>query len=152
VFTAAIRQDGTSLSATIASQGNGTSCAYSGSLSGSAVAMNMTSCQADRIVGVRCSSGEPRDVQFVSGSIAANIDAQLGTGSGRETSSWTVYEDGTTTPLDTLSLSANFTWIFLGLPTSNYHVFTGTIFPGYDDGTVSIPADPTPFCKKCGWF
>ena len=76
---------------------------------------------------------------------------QLGTGSGRETSSWTVYGAGTTTPVDTLTLSASFTWIFLGLPASNYHVFTGTIFPGYDDGTISIPADPTPFCSKCGW-
>ena len=152
VFTAAIRQDGTALSATIASQGNGTSCAYSGTISGSALALNLTSCQTARIAAVRCGNGELRDVQLVSGTIAANVDTQLGTGSGRETSSWTVYGAGTTTPVDTLTLSASFTWIFLGLPASNYHVFTGTIFPGYDDGTISIPADPTPFCSKCGWF
>jgi hypothetical protein len=152
VFTAAVKQDGTALEATVASRGNGTSCSYSGSVNGSAVALNMTSCQAARIVGVRCSNGELRDVQFVSGAIAASVDAQLGTGSGRETSSWTVYVAGTTTAVDTLTLSANFTWMFLGLPASDYHVFTGTIFPGYDDGTISIPADPTPFCSKCGWF
>jgi len=112
---------------------------------------------ADSYVGrinfVRVFSGTLRsDVQLVNGAIAANVDAQLGTGSGRETSSWTIYVAGTTTPVDTLTLSANFTWIFLGLPSSDYHVFTGTIFPGYDDGTISIPADPTPFCSKCGWF
>jgi len=152
VFTTAVKQVGTALEATVASQGNGTSCSYSGSVNGSALALNLASCQAARIVGVRCSNGELRDVQLVNGAIAANVDAQLGTGSGRETSSWTIYVAGTTTPVDTLTLSANFTWIFLGLPSSDYHVFTGTIFPGYDDGTISIPADPTPFCSKCGWF
>ena len=152
VFTAAVVQDGTTLSATVASQGNGTTCAYSGSVDGNAVALNMTSCQADRILSVRCGSGDLRDLQLVNGTITANVDALLGTGGGRETSSWTVFVGGTTTSVGTLTLSADFTWIFLGLPASDYHEFTGTIFPGYDDGTISIPADPTPFCSKCGWF
>ncbi|MEP7305591.1 MAG: hypothetical protein ABJA98_08750 [Acidobacteriota bacterium] len=152
VFTAAVRQDGTILSATVASQGNGTTCAYSGSVDGNALSLNMTSCQAARVVGAPCGNGELLDLQLVSGTVAANVDAQLGSGSGRETSSWAVYAAGSTTPVDTLTLTANFTWIFLGLPPSDYHVFTGTIFPGYDDGTISIPADPTPFCSKCGWF
>jgi hypothetical protein len=152
VFTAAVLQDGTALSATVASQGNGTSCAYSGLVDGNALALNLTSCQAARIVSVRCDSGDVRDLQLVNGTIRANVNALLGTGGGRETSSWTVFVGGTRSVVGTLTLNADFTWIFLGLPASNYHEFTGTIFPGYDDGTISIPADPTPFCSKCGWF
>ena len=152
VFTTALRQDVTTLEATVASQGNGTSCAYTGTLSGSAVAVTMTTCQTSRIIGVRCSSGELRDLQLVSGTITANVDTQTGTGSGTDRTSWNVFVPGTAVPVGALTLTASFQWIFLGVPSSDYHVFTGTIFPGYADGTISIPADPTPFCGKCGWF
>src|SRR2546428_10172266 len=36
-------------------------------------------------------------------------------------------------PLAVLSLTETFTWVYLGLPASDYHVFTGTVFPGYAD-------------------
>jgi len=39
----------------------------------------------------------------------------------------------------------------LGLPASNFHNFTGTIEPGYQDGVITIGA-PEPFCTQCGWF
>jgi hypothetical protein len=152
VSTIALRQYGTALEATVASEGNGTSCAYSGSVSGDALTLRTTSCQADRVPGVRCSNGSVRDLQLVNSAITASLNAQLGTGAGRDVSSWNVYLPGTATLVGTLTLAADFTSIFLGIPSSDYHVFTGTIFPGYDDGTISIPADPNPFCTKCGWF
>jgi len=51
-----------------------------------------------------------------------------------------------------LSLRSTFTWVYLGLPSADYHEFTGTVFPGYADGTITIPADPNPWCSPCGWF
>ena len=151
-FTIALKQDGTALEATVASQGNGTSCAYSGSVAGDALTLHSTSCQADRVPRVRCSNGELRDLQLASSVITANVNSQVGTGAGREASSWNVFLSGTASSVGTLTLVADFRSIFLGLPASDYHVFTGTIFPGYADGTISIPADPNPFCSKCGWF
>jgi hypothetical protein len=134
VFLTALKQTGSSLSATVTSQGNGTSCAYSGSSSGSVVTLNLSTCQTSRVSAVRCGDGDGavRDLQLVGGTLTANVNTAIGMG--------------------TLRLTATFTWTFLGVPNSDYHVFTGTVFPGYDDGTISIPADPNPFCAKCGWF
>jgi len=152
VFTTAIRQNGATLQATVASQGNGTLCAYTGSTAAGTVTLTLTSCQADRISSVSCAAGVIRDVQLMASTLTATVDTQKGTGIGRETSSWTVFPSGSTSSAGTLTTTATFSWRFLGLPPSDYHVFTGTIFPGYDDGTISIPADPTPFCVLCGWF
>jgi hypothetical protein len=88
----------------------------------------------------------------MNGTLTANVNTAVGTGDGIETSTWNVSVPGGAAPIGTLSLTANFTWVFLGVPSSDYHVFTGTVFPGYADGTISIPADPNPFCAKCGWF
>ena len=152
VFMAAIKQVGGSLDATITSQGNGTSCAYTGTSGSGTLSLNLTTCQARRIAGVQCSGGAMRDLELVNGTLAVNVNTAVGTGSGIETSTWSVLVPGTTAPLGTLSLTATFTWIFLGLPPSDYHEFTGHVFPGYEDGTISIPADPNPFCSRCGWF
>ena len=152
IFTTALRQDGTTLEATVASQGNGTACAYAGTVSGAALSLKLVSCQADRVVSVRCDSGELRDLRLVDGTITANVNTRVGTGSGTERSSWSVLLPGTAVSVATLTLSAAFQWVFVGLPAADYHVFTGTIFPGYADGTISIPADPNPFCNPCGWF
>jgi hypothetical protein len=150
VFTTALKQVGTTLEATVASQGNGTSCAYAGTVGGNLIALNMTSCQSDRVFGVRCSNGALRDLQMVSGAIAARVSART-SGTGTDTSTWNVFTSGTTAPVATLALTASFTWIFLGVPSSDYHVFTGTIFPGYADGTISIEGTDA-FCSPCGWF
>ena len=151
-FTTALRQDGSTLQATVASQGNGTLCAYAGDVSDGSVTLSLTSCQEDRVVSVACQTGELRDLRLTGGTIAATVNTQLGIGDGRDQSTWDVYVPGATTSAGTLTLSATFVWRYLGLPSSDYHVFTGTIFPGYDDGTISIPADPSPFCGPCGWF
>jgi hypothetical protein len=150
VFTTALQQAGTALEATVASQGNGTSCAYAGTVGSNLVALNMTTCQNDRVIGVRCGSGALRDLQLVSGAIAARVSART-SGAGTDTSTWNVFVSGTTPPVATLTLTASFSWIFLGVPSSDYHVFTGTIFPGYADGTISIEGTDA-FCSPCGWF
>src|SRR4051812_10449510 len=152
VFLTALRQTGSSLNATITSQGNGTSCASSGSSAGGAVTLTLSPCQTSRVPGVRCADGAVRDLQLVSGTLTANVNAVVGTGTGTDASTWSVLTSGSASPVATLVVSANFTWTFLGVPSSDYHTFTGTVFPGYEDGTISIPADPNPFCAKCGWF
>ena len=150
VFTTALKQSGATLEATVASPGNGTSCVYSGTVDGNAVALTMTSCQSDRITGVQCSNGALRDLQLRSGTIAADVRTRM-TGTGADTSTWNVLAPGTTVSVGSLTLTARFTWIFLGVPSSDYHVFTGTIFPGYADGTISIEGTDA-FCLPCGWF
>jgi len=152
VFLSALKQNGASLEATVTSQGNGTSCAYAGTVSGGAVTMTLSTCQASRVPGVKCSGGALRDLQLVGGTLTANVNAAVGMGSGTDVSTWNVFAAGGSTPVGTLTLTANFAWTFLGVPSSDYHTFTGTVFPGYEDGTISIPADPNPFCAKCGWF
>ena len=151
VFLTALKQNGASLEATVTSQGNGTSCAYTGTASGGSVSMRLSSCQASRVPGVRCSGGVVRDLQLVSGTLTANVNA-AGMGNGADVSTWNVLLPGGNAQVGTLMLTANFVWTFLGVPSSDYHTFTGTVFPGYEDGTISIPADPNPFCAKCGWF
>jgi hypothetical protein len=140
------------MNATITSTGNGTRCAYAGTNAAGTVGLTMTSCQQSRVLNVACANGGLRDLQLVSATLNAKANSQLGTGSGADMTNWTVFLTGTNQPVGTLSITASFTWVFLGLPASNYHVFTGTIFPGYADGTISIPADPNPWCLPCGWF
>jgi hypothetical protein len=152
VFLTALKQTGSSLDATVTSQGNGTICAYAGSSAGGAVTLSLSTCQASRVPSVRCANGAVRDLQLVGGTLTANVNVAVGTGTGTDMTSWSVLSPGSTSPVGTLTLSANFTWTFLGVPPSDYHVFTGTVFPGYADGTISIPSDPNPFCARCGWF
>jgi hypothetical protein len=150
VFTTALRQHESALEATVASPGNGTSCAYSGTVDGSAVTLAMASCQIGRVTGVPCSNGSVRDLQLRAGTIAVDVSSRT-TATGTDTSTWDVMAPGNAVSLGTLTLTARFTWIFLGLPSSDYHVFTGTIFPGYADGTISIEGTDA-FCMPCGWF
>lgn len=94
IFTTALKQSGATLEATVASPGNGTSCAYSGTADGHALALTMTSCQTDRVIGVRCSNGALRDLQLISGAIAANVSG-LTSGTGTDTGTWNVFMSGT---------------------------------------------------------
>ena len=150
IFTAALKQAGNMLDATVTSQGNGTSCAYRGTVGGGALVLTMASCQADRVISVRCGNGALRDLQMQADGITANVDLRTGS-TGMDTSAWMVSVAGTAVPVGLLTLTAHFTWTFLGLPAADYHVFTGTIFPGYADGTISIEGTDT-FCAPCGWF
>jgi hypothetical protein len=151
VFLAAIAGE-SSIQATITSQGNGTSCAYTGTNSTSGVTLTMGMCLSARVLNIVCGSGALRNVQLVGATLQAQADARLGNGSGINTSTWNVLDSSSQQAIGSMSLTETFTWVYLGLPPSNYHVFTGTIFPGYDDGTISIPADPNPWCLPCGWF
>ena len=150
IFAAPIQQTGTELAARIAHQGNQTSCGLHGSLSGSSLNLTMTSCQAGRVNAVRCQNGAVRDVELQSMRITAN--ARAGIGSGAETSTWNVFAPGSGVPVGVLSLRSEFTWTELGLPASDFHIFDGSVLPGYVDGVITIPAEDTPFCSKCGWF
>lgn len=149
VFTTALTQHGAALEATVASPGNGTTCAYAGTVDGNAVSLSMTSCQTDR-VSVQCNDGSARDLQLRAGTIAVGVSNRT-TGTGTDTSTWNVMAPGSAISVGTLTLTARFTWNFLGLPSSDYHVFTGTVFPGYADGTITIEGTDV-FCLPCGWF
>jgi hypothetical protein len=151
VFLAAIAGE-SSIQATITSQGNGTSCAYTGTNSTGGVTLTMGVCQSARVLNVACSSGARRDVQLVSSTLQARADSALGNGSGSETSAWNVLDSTSQQVVSSVSVTETFAWVYLGLPPSDYHVFTGTVFPGYADGTITIPADPNPWCLPCGWF
>jgi hypothetical protein len=110
----------------------------------------MTSCQIDRVDGVPCSNGSVRDLRLRAGTIAVNVGSRT-TATGTDTSTWDVMTPGSAVSVGSLTLTAQFTWIFLGLPSSDYHVFTGTVFPGYADGTITIEGTDA-FCLPCGWF
>jgi hypothetical protein len=148
IVTTAIQQTGSALSARVTSEGNGTSCAFTGTVGGGAVSLGMASCEAAR-VSVQCANGAARDLQLVNDTITGSI--QAGSGAGTEASTWNVLASGSSAPIGVLTLNATFTWVQLGLPTSNFHNFTGTIEPGYQDGVITI-GPPEPFCVQCGWF
>ena len=150
VFAAPIQQTGSQLTARIAYQGNQTSCGLRGALSGSSFDLTMTSCEAGRVSAVRCQDGTMRDVELQTTRVTGS--ARAGAGSGVETSTWNVFAPGSTTPVGVLNLRSEFTWTELGLPSSDFHIFDGSVLPGYVDGVISIPAEDTPFCTKCGWF
>jgi hypothetical protein len=150
IFAVHVQQSATELTATLGSQGNQTSCSYAGTARGTTVGLTLSSCQASRVVGVTCADGTAYDVQIVGDRIAAA--ASNGNGTGTSTSTWNVMPAGTTAPVGALTLSVEFRWNMLGIPHSDFHVFDGSVLPGYVDGTVVIPEEVNPFCDKCGWF
>jgi hypothetical protein len=149
IFAAQIQQSNASLTATVNSQGNQTSCSYTGSTSGGAVTLNLSSCQAGRVAAFRCADGTRYDLQLVADRITAQASSA---GPGTSTSTWNVLAAGTASPVTTLTLSAEFRWNPLGIPHNDFHVFDGSVLPGYVDGIVVIPEEVNPFCEKCGWF
>jgi hypothetical protein len=149
IFAAVIQQSSTSLTATISSQGNQTSCSYSGSATGTSVTLNLSSCQAGRVAAFRCPDGTRYDLQLTADRITAQASSA---GPGTSTSTWNVMAAGSTAPVATVTLSAEFRWNPLGIPHSDFHVFDGSVLPGYVDGIVVIPEEVNPFCERCGWF
>jgi hypothetical protein len=149
IFAALIQQSNTGLTASLNSQGNQTSCSYTGTVAGATVSLSLSSCQAGRIAGVRCADGSRYDVQLLTDRISAQASSA---GPGTSTSTWNVFPAGSSSPAAVLTLSAEFRWNELGIPHSDFHVFDGSILPGYVDGTVVIPEEVNPFCEKCGWF
>jgi len=149
IFAALLQQTGTSLTATISSQGNQTSCSYSGSSSGTSVNLSLTSCDAGRVANVRCADGSVFDVELVAERLAAQA---VSAGRGTSTSTWNVLPPGGTQPIASMTLSAEFLWNAIGIPHDDFHVFDGSVRPGYVDGNIVIPEEVNPFCEKCGWF
>jgi hypothetical protein len=149
IFAALIQQSNSSLTATVNSQGNQTSCSYTGTAAGATVNLSLSSCEAGRVTAFRCADGTRYDLQQLGDRISAQATSA---GPGTSTSTWNVMVAGTTTPVAVLTLSAEFRWNALGIPHSDFHVFDGSILPGYVDGVVVIPAEVNPFCEECGWF
>ena len=149
IFAALIQQSNTSLTGTVSSQGNQTSCSYTGSVSGAAVTLSLSSCQAGRVTAVRCADGTQYDLQLASDRMSGQASSG---GPGTSTSTWNVMPAGSTVAVSTLTLSAEFRWNMLGIPHNDFHVFDGSVLPGYVDGNIVIPEEVNPFCEKCGWF
>jgi hypothetical protein len=149
IFAALVQQSNADLTASLNSQGNQTSCTYSGTTTGATVSLNLSSCQAGRVPGFRCADGSRYDLQFVADRLTAQASSG---GPGTSTSTWNVVPPGSAVPVSVLTISAAFRWNPLGIPHSDFHVFDGSILPGYVDGLVVIPEEVNPFCEKCGWF
>jgi hypothetical protein len=149
IFAALIQQSNTSLTGTVSSQGNQTSCSYTGSVSGANVTLSLSSCQAGRVTAFRCADGTQYDLQLVADRISGQASSA---GPGTSTSTWNVMPAGSTAAVSTLTLSAEFRWNMLGIPHNDFHVFDGSVLPGYVDGNIVIPEEVNPFCEKCGWF
>lgn len=149
IFAAHVQQSDTALTGTVSSQGNQTSCAYTGTASGTTVSLRLSACQAGRVVGFTCADGTRYDLQLVADQVTAQATSA---GEGTSTSTWNVLSPGSSTSLASMTLSASFRWNMLGIPHSDFHVFDGSVLPGYVDGNVVIPEEVNPFCEKCGWF
>ena len=150
MFAAHIIQSGSSLDAGVTYQGNAMSCEFSGGLQQTSLDLTMTSCRSERVRVLQCTGGALRELELLSRRIAAR--ASNGTGSGTDTWTFSVRTPGTSASLGTLSMTASFTWNELGLPSSDFHIFDGSVRPGYVDGTIAIPDETEPFCVECGWF
>ena len=149
IFAALVQQSGTSLTATIVSQGNQTSCDYAGSAVGTAITLSMSSWPAGRGTTFTCPDGTRYDLQLIGDRISAQAKTA---GTGTSTSTWNVLSPGSAVPVSVLTLVAAFTWNPLGIPHNDFHVFDGSVVPGYVDGNIIIPEEVNPFCEKCGWF
>lgn len=150
IFAAGVQQSGPELTGKVAYQGNGTVCSYTGSVSGTTVRLNLTSCQVGRVNRIACTDGTMRDLALESSQFTAS--GASGTGPGTDLTTWGVFRAGTTERVATLTMAVEFRWNVLRLPNSDFHVFDGSIRPGYVDGTIEIPEDLAAFCDRCGWF
>lgn len=150
IFSARIQQNGTELAASVTYQGNRTSCVYTGSTQGSTLALNGSSCPSGRVDGFRCTNGSLRDLEVTAGRVEARIAGR--SGNGTDTTTLNVFAPGSASPVGVLTVSSQFIWNALGIPHDDFHIFDGSILPGYVDGVTIIPEEPNPFCTKCGWF
>ena len=150
IFAAQVVVSGSDLQAGVTYQGNQIACEFSGTSQGTSLSMTTNACRVGQVLSLQCSGGVMREIELRSRRIEATADNGFGTGSDRTT--WDVRVPGNAASVGTLSVTATFTWNRLGIPWTDFHVFDGSILPGYVDGTVTIPADTTPFCEPCGWY
>jgi hypothetical protein len=150
LFAASIRQAAADLTATVAYQGNRTSCALAGRVADARVSLDLTSCHTGRIERLTCNNGAVRDLGILTDRLsAASVN---GTGTGTEITTWNVFDAGGSMPVGVLTLTTEFRWNISRLPHDDFHIFDGSILPGYVDGVVTIPEEPDLFCTQCGWF
>lgn len=150
IFSARVEQNGSDLAASLTYQGNRTSCLYRGSTSNEAVSLNLASCTEGRVETFVCTSGAVRQLEIVATRVTAQNSGN--TGSGSDTTTINVFAPGNATPLGVLTVSTEFRWNLLGIPHSDFHIFDGSVRPGYVDGVEVIPEEPNPFCTTCGWY
>ena len=149
IFSARIQQNESTLAASLTFQGNRTSCVYRGSTSNEAISLEFDSCTAGRIETFVCSNGLVRQLEVTNSRVSAQNSGRTGTVA--ETMTLNVFAGGAS-PVGVLTVSSQFLWNMLGIPHDDFHIFDGSILPGYVDGTVIIPEEPNPFCTRCGWF
>jgi hypothetical protein len=150
IFSARIQQNDSELAASLTYQGNRTSCMYRGNTANGAVNLNFSACPAGRIETFVCSNGDVRQLEIVGTRVSAQNSGTTGTGT--DTTTLNVHAAGRSAPVGVLTVSSEFRWNVLGIPHNDFHIFDGSILPGYVDGLIIIPEDMTPFCTKCGWF
>ena len=150
IFSARIQQNENELAASVTYQGNRTSCLYRGSTTNEAVNLNFDSCSEGRIETFVCSNGAVRQLEIIGTRIAAQNT--INTGTGTDTTTMNVFAPGNPTALGVLTVTSQFRWNLLGIPHSDFHIFDGSVRPGYVDGVEVILEEPNEFCTKCGWF
>ena len=150
IFSARVQQTDNEVAASVTYQGNRTSCVYNGSTSNQSINLNFSSCPDGRIETFVCSNGNVRQLQVTDSRVSAQNDNRTGTGT--DTTTLNVYVPGNTAPISTVTVTSQFRWNMLGIPHDDFHIFDGSILPGYVDGTVIIPEESNPFCTKCGWY
>ena len=150
IFSARIQQDESDLAASVTYQGNRTSCLYTGSTQDAAVNLNLTSCPAGRVETFVCTNRAVRHLEIVSSRV--NARSSGGTGTGTDVTTMNVFAPENAALLGVLTVNSQFTWNVLGIPHDDFHIFDGSILPGYVDGITIIPEEPNPFCTTCGWF
>ena len=150
IFSARIQQTDNQLAASVTYQGNRTSCLYRGSTSNEVIDLNFSSCPAGRVETFVCTGGAVRQLEIVNTRVFAQNTGRAGRGT--ETTTMNVFAPGNASPLGVLTVSSQFRWNMLGIPHDDFHIFDGSILPGYVDGVTIIPEEPNPFCIKCGWF
>lgn len=150
IFSARVQQTDNELAASVTYQGNLTSCVYKGSTSNEAINLALSSCPDGKIERFVCANGDVRRLEIVDSRVSAQNNNRTGTGT--DTTTLNVYLPGSTTPLSTVTVTSQFLWNMLGIPHDDFHIFDGSILPGYVDGTVIIPEESNPFCTDCGWY
>ena len=150
IFSARVQQTENELAASITYQGNRTSCLYRGTTGNESVSLNFESCTEGRVETFVCSNGAVRQLEIVGTRLTAQNTGNTGTGS--DTTTLNVFAPGSATPVGVLTVTSQFRWNLLGIPHSDFHIFDGSVRPGYVDGVEIILEEPNEFCTKCGWY
>ncbi len=105
VMNASISQSGSTLSATITAQNAAVSCSYTGTATSTGTfVLDVSTCQAATITGLRCANGTVRDLDLMAGELNASVSGNRATGTNAET--WSIFETGTSNPAGSLTLNS----------------------------------------------